>query len=293
LVAVTENLDLPSLHDAVQAFIRELHSAIHHKDIPRIGDLIVPDVFILGPGEDAVSVGRDPFLINLQSLFAQLKEEKLNLHTPDLRIGGCSPGSSTWFLDRFEIEVPGGQGFPHNLPIRLTGLLVRDSDWRLEAAFWSIPLRDNDYQYDLMVAGKIPPGIALEDQVAPEARSLAQSIIKVMAQPISMPDLYSTRPDAFTIGSTADEVFVGADGKNFVKEITQLPLKFAIRGGIRGAVSPDGCTAWMVTQVDLTGGITMPYRFFYIWLHEQGGWKIVVSHDAVSIDPSNPGFEVP
>jgi hypothetical protein len=25
--------------------------------------------------------------------------------------------------------------------------------------------------------------------------------------------------------------------------------------------------------------------FFYVWLQEEGGWRIVVSHDAVSRDP--------
>jgi hypothetical protein len=105
--------------------------------------------------------------------------------------------------------------------------------------------------------------------------------------------LYATRADAFTIGSTVDEVFHGIEGKNWVQEIVQLPLGFAVRGGIRSAVAPDGRMAWMATHIDLSAGLSVPYRFFYIWLREPDGWKIVVSHDAVRFDPCDPGFEVP
>jgi hypothetical protein len=140
---------------------------------------------------------------------------------------------------------------------------------------------------------KIQAGIALEDQVSPGALSFTQSLVKVMAQPSSMPELYSTREDAFTIGSTSDEVFHAAEGKAWVQQIVMLPLKFALRGGIRSTVTPDGCMAWLATHIDLSGGLTVPYRFFYVWLCEQGEWKIVVSHDAVSIDPFNPGFDAP
>lgn len=52
-------------------------------------------------------------------------------------------------------------------------------------------------------------------------------------------------------------------------------------------------TAWMAARIDLTGGLTMPYRFFFVWLRMQNEWKIVVSHDAVSIDPFNSGVEAP
>ena len=71
-----------------------------------------------------------------------------------------------------------------------------------------------------------------------------------------------------------------------------LRLTFAVRGGIRRAVSADGCTVWMATHIDLSSGLTVPYRLFFIWLNEKDEWKIVVSHDAVSVDPANPGFEV-
>ena len=167
-----------------------------------------------------------------------------------------------------------------------------DQDWQLSAAFWSIPVQSNEIQYSLLYDGKIHAGIPLDDQISPDAQCLAQYLIQTMVEPLTLPELYATRIDAFTIGRTIDEIFHEPDGKNWVKEIVQLPLTFAVRGGIRRAVSADGCTVWMATHIDLSSGLTVPYRLFFIWLNEKDEWKIVVSHDAVSVDPANPGFEV-
>jgi ketosteroid isomerase-like protein len=147
----------------------------------------------------------------------------------------------------------------------------------------------------LLQDGKIRAGIALEDQIPLEAQPLAQRLVEALAQLQSrLPDLYSTREDAVLIGSNIDEVFHAAAIRDFMQEIASLPLKFAVRGGIRSAVAADGCTAWLATHVDLIEGPTiMPYRFLYIWLREQGEWRIVISHDAISIDPFNPGFDAP
>jgi ketosteroid isomerase-like protein len=284
---------MKSIHETVKSVIQELHQAVEQKDAQRLGELAHEEVFVFGPAAGAVSVGRLAFVSDLVNLFAQVKGKELHLQPSDLRVGLCDSGRSAWFLDRFDVEAPGDSEKPHPIPVRLTGLLTLEQDWRLAAAYWSIPLRDNDYQYGLIQAGKITPGLALEERVTPAAHILAQSIKNAMTQPSTMPGLYSTRPDAFTIGSTVEEVFFGEDGRNWVKEITDLPLKFAVRGGIQAALSADGLTAWTATHVDLSGGATMPYRFFYVWLREPDGWKIVVSHDAVSIDPCHPGFEIP
>jgi ketosteroid isomerase-like protein len=290
------NMDQQNLQvckEMVKTVVREIHEAIEHKDALRLGELVVPDVFIFGSAAEAVSIGRDQFVSHLCNDFAQTGEAILRVQSPQIEVGLCESGESAWFLDRFVIDVMGGQEIPQGLPVRLTGLLVHEPDWRLAAGYWSIPVRDNDTQHTLLEDGKIRAGLALESQVSNEAQTLAQSLVAVMAEPACMPELYSRREDAYTIGSTVDEVFHAAEGRSWVQEIVQLPLGFAIRGGMRGAVAPDGCTAWMATHVDLSGGLTVPYRFFYVWLHEQNGWKIVISHDGVSIDPFNPGFDIP
>jgi ketosteroid isomerase-like protein len=284
---------LQSSKESIKAVVQEFHAAIEHKDLQRVGELVLADVFVFGAAAQAVSIGRHQFVTHLRGQFERAGQAQLRVQSTQIEVGLCASGRSAWFLDRFVIDIMSDQEIPHSYPIRFTGLLVRDQDWRLAAAYWSIPLRDNDYQYALLEDGKIQAGIALETQVPPEAQTLAQSLQNVMADPHSMPGLYATQADAFTIGSTVEEVFHAAEGKNWVQEIVQLPLQFAIRGGIRCALAPDGCTAWMATHIDLTGGLTVPYRFFYVWLHEKDGWKIILSHDGVSIDPFHPGFEFP
>jgi len=289
MVFLDKGPDLNPIEEAIKTCLRELHHAIESKDIKRLGDLVVPDVFVLGSTADAVAMDRDSFITDVQVLFEQLKDKKIQLHGSHINVGLCSSGRSAWFLDRFVVAGARDQ----DIPIRLTGLLVQDHGWHLSAASWSIPMRDNDYQVELLATGKIPPGVAMQDRVSLTAQPLAENITKVMSQPTLMPALYSTRPDAFTIGSTVDEVFFGADGKNWVNEIVHLSLKFAVRGGFQSAISPDGCTAWLATNIDLSGGLTVPYRFFYVWLREQDEWNIVLSHDAVCIDPFNAGFDYP
>ncbi|MBE3067257.1 MAG: nuclear transport factor 2 family protein [Chloroflexi bacterium] len=284
------NDQVQSLSKTVTAFVQEIHTAIEHKNAQHIGELMLDDVFVLGAAANAVSIGKNQFVTDLRAYFEQAKDVEFQVQSSEIRVGLCNSGRSAWFFDSFIVE---NKEISRSIPIRFTGLLTYEHNWRLSAAYWSIPLRDNEYQYSLLQGGKIQSGVALDYQVAPEAQPLAQSLAKSMEQPLTMPELYSTRDDAFTIGSTVDEVFLAAGGKDFVQQITGLPLKFAIRGGVRGGISTDGCTAWMATHMDIVGGITMPYRFFYVWLREQGEWKIVVSHDAVSIDPFNSGFDFP
>jgi ketosteroid isomerase-like protein len=279
--------------ETIRTVVQEFHAVIEHKDLPRLGKLLVEDVFVFGSAAEAVYIGRDQFIASISTIFERLTDVKLHLQCSEIKVGECSSGTSAWFFDRIVVEILKDNGIKKCIPVRFTGLMVQEQDWQLAAAYWSIPLRSNEYQYSLLQAGKIPAGIAIETRLAPAAEPLANSIINAIAQPHSMPDLYSSREDAVTVGSTVDEIFFAEEGKNFVGEIVHLPLKFSLRGGIRGVVSSDGLTAWMATHIDLSGGLTVPYRFFYVWLREQEGWRIVISHDAVSIDPCNPGFDAP
>lgn len=278
---------------SIRNFVQEIHTAIENKDTQSLNKLALGGVFVLGAAAQDVSIGKNQCLANLRSYFEQSKDVEFHVQSSMPRVGLCDSRRSAWIADQFVVDIVVNGEITRSIPIRLTGLLVQDQDWRLSATYWSIPLRNNEYQHALLHDGKIQSGFPLDDQVAPKVHLIAQSLAKVMTNPISMSELYSVREDSITIGSTIDEVFLAADGKNWVREITELPLKFALRGGVRGGVSPDGCTAWIATHVDIVGGITMPYRFFYIWLREQDGWKIVVSHDAVSIDPFNSGFDFP
>jgi ketosteroid isomerase-like protein len=287
-----ENQVLQSRDETIKAFVRELNIAVEQKDMLHMAELVHADVFVLGAAAEAISIGRNQFMTDLRSQIERINQAQLYLQPPEIQVGLSDSGRSAWFLDRFVVNIVEHQKVPRQIPIRLTGLLTREQEWRLSAAFWSIPLRDNDYQHKSLQNGMITAGVALVEKVAPEAQVLAESIRKVTTESQSMPGMYSTCEDSFTIGSTVDEVFRADEGKNWVQEIVNLPVTFAVRGGIRSAVAPDGQTAWLAAHIDLNAGLTVPYRFFYIWLREHDGWKIVLSHDAVSVDPFNPSIEV-
>jgi len=136
--------------DSIIAVVQELHAAIEQKDGQHLGELVIPEVFVIGAAAEAVSIGRDQFVTYLRSQFEEGKETELHVQPAQLQVGLCASGRSAWLLDRFDLEVVGALKIPHQIPIRLTGLLVRDQDWQLAAAYWSIPLRDNDYQYTLL-----------------------------------------------------------------------------------------------------------------------------------------------
>lgn len=280
------------LGEKIKAIIRQFYLAIERKDTRGLGDLVANDVFVLGSGTKDVSIGRIEFISKLHDQLWQMKDD-LRVKVAQERVGLSASGQSAWFFASFILEIVKDEEISRSIPIRVTGLCSQRKDWLLAAAYWSIPLRSNEYQHSLLQEGKISAGPALGEHFSLEAQPLAQLLSQAVAQPLTMPELYSTCADAITVGSTVDEIFLADAGKNFVGEIVQLPLKFSLRGGIRAAIAPDSRTAWMATNIDLSGGLTTPYRFFYVWQREQDGWKIVLSHDAVVIDAINPGFELP
>ncbi len=226
------------------------------------------------------------------SRFAGAQGVSVRVMAPQVQVGLCDSGRSAWFLDRFLLDVEHLGSPLHRIPVRLTGLAAFDDRWRVLAAYWSIPLRSNEHLHSLLRKGKIRPGTLLERGITPEAQPLAAAVARAVAKPDLLPGLLSSRADLFTIGSLAGDIFFGAEGRRWISEFARFPVDLRLRGGIRSALSPDGCTAWMGLHMDIDAGFTIPYRFLALWLCEDGEWKTVVLHDAVSVDPTNPGFDV-
>jgi len=251
-----------------------------------VGELVDTDAFVLGAPADAVCTGSADLVADLRRWFARAKGRELRVRASEALLGVGDSGRSAWFFDQFVVEVVGDYGVLGHVPIRLTGLLVRNGGWRLAAAHWSVPLPSNEHQHTLLKAGTLPAGIALRHELGPDVQPLARRLGEALARPRALPALYATRQDAVTIGSAVDEVFLAAAGQDAWRQFVSSPPGLAVRGGLRGAMSPDGGTAWLATHIDITFELTTPYRFFYIWVREQDDWKIVVSHDSVSVDPA-------
>jgi len=129
-------------------------------------------------------------------------------------------------------------------------------------------------------AGDLEPGAMLEDGVAAESQPLADALTAALADPRLLPDLYSPRDEHATIASVLDEVFLGPAGKAAWQQFVEVVSSFTLRGPLRGALVVDDL-ARLAANIDI-GQPPTPYRFFYGWLREDDGWRIVVSHDAVS-----------
>jgi ketosteroid isomerase-like protein len=253
--------------------IRDLYAAIERSDVSAIGALLIPEVFVL-PGSAAAAIeGRKAAAAALDGL---------RIRSTAMSSGVSDSGRSAWVFDQIEVEVPCDDSPWGPVPVRLTALLDDEDGWRVRAAHWSIPLPSNAKQQELRAAGKLPDGAPLEESVPPEVGSLADRLRHALTGNAPVPELYSVRDEAITIGSVTDEIFPGPAGKAAWEKFIDLDPRLEVRGGIRGGITPDGSAAWLAAHIDIIFSLVAPYRFFYVWVPEDGDWKIVVSHDSVS-----------
>jgi ketosteroid isomerase-like protein len=272
---------------APQDAIEELYEALEGWDLAALEGLITPNVFVLpGTAEPAIE-GARALVTELRQWLRRAERASVELRIRSLnRLSGASDSErSAWVFDQVEVEVLRNRTVAGTTPVRVTALLVDDRGWRLAAIHWSIPTPSNEEQRNWLREGKLPAGVGLEQSMPPDLRPLAERLTRCLRDRQSLPELYSTRPEAVTIGSTIDEVFLGGSAKEAWKRFVDLQPRLAIRGGIRGAQTPDRTVAWLATHIDISFQYTMPYRFFYIWFLERDDWKIVVSHDSVSMEP--------
>ncbi len=253
--------------------IRDLYAAIERGDVSAIGGLLTPGVFVLPGSAAAATEGREAVVAALKGL---------HIRSTEMRSGASDSGRSSWVFDQIEVDVPGDDLLSGPVPARLTALLDDDQGWRVRAAHWSIPLPSNAKQQELRSAGKLQGGARLEEFVPPEVGLLADRLRHAVNGDAPIPELYSVRDEAITIGSVTDEIFPGPAGKAAWEKFMDLDPRFEVRGGMRGGITPDGSAAWLAAHIDIIFSLVAPYRFFYVWVPENGDWKIVVSHDSVS-----------
>ncbi len=95
------------------------------------------------------------------------------------------------------------------------------------------------------------------DDVAPELQAAADALAGAFTNLAALPELYSTRADAVVLGSAADELFFGPAAKAAWQKFIGYNPRMKFRGGLRAAL-----------------------------VEPEVGWRIVVSHDSVSLEPA-------
>lgn len=270
-------------------FLETFYRAVESSDPERLRRLLRRDAIVFTPTADGVLTSTELVIADIQRWLDAVgaRGGTLRLRSDSVLAGAAPSGQCLWVFDQLIAEEVHGDTVVCSVPIRLTALLALDEEWRMAAAYWSVPFRTQEVQDAVKHAGALEPGMPLDEAVAPDARPLVDALQAALDRPGLLPTLYSTRDDHVTIGSVVEEVFVGVAGRSAWEEFVQYVTEFARRGPMRAAlVAPDA--GWLAANVDI-GKPATPYRFFYIWLQEESGWRIVVSHDAVSRDPLASG----
>lgn len=262
-----------------------LYRAVESNHPERLRTALRPDAFVFTPTADGVLTSAELVVADIQRWLdaVTVRDATLRLRTESSLAGASASRQGIWVFEQVVAEAIQNGAVTCSVPIRLTALLARDEDWRVAAAYWSVPFPTQDEQDEVKHAGALEPGRALHEATAPEAKAFVDALCAALEQPQLLPDLYSTRDAHITIGSVVDEVFLGDGGHAAWAEFVEHVHAFAPRGPMRAAlVAPD--VGWLAANIDI-GEPATPYRFFYVWIREENEWRIVVSHDAVSRDP--------
>jgi ketosteroid isomerase-like protein len=262
-----------------------LYRAVESFDASAIRAALRPDVFVFTPTADGVLTSADAVVTDLEewSRAVVRRDATLQLRAVRRTVGASPSGHAGWVFDDIVAESASGGTTLCSVPIRLTALLVSDDGWQVAAAYWSVPFPTQDDQDAVKHAGDLAPGVELSESIGQGTEVITEALRRALGEPRHIPALYSTRADHVTIGSVVDEIFLGDAGHAAWAEFVEHVTAFVPRGGMRAALAgPD--VAWLAANIDI-GVPPTPYRFFYIWVHEDDGWQIVVSHDAVSRDP--------
>jgi len=262
-------------------------------DEPELRQLLRSDGFVLTPLADGVCIGIDEVIEDLRRWCGALGDrgERLQLRSAGVVTGVSPSGTAVWLFDRVTAAATrAGEGVC-GIEIRVTALLVYDAEWRVAAAYWSVPYETQEQQDRVKATGKLVPGIEFPQNAGSSTNAAAELLAAALAEPRLLPDLYAMDSSHVTIGSVADEVFLGPAGHAAWSEFVQFVDSFELRGPMRGAtVGSDA--AWLAANIDV-GQPPTPYRFFYVWARYQEGWRICISHDAVTRDPFTAGAPTP
>ena len=262
-----------------------VYRAIEDFDAVELRGLFRPDAFVLTSTSDGVLASAELVIVDLQrwSNVVTLRGDTLRLRREYRHVGTSASGQAAWVFDQIVAETVSGAIVVSSVPIRVTALIALHGEWRIAAAYWSVPFATQAEQDTVKAAGALEPGARLDEHITGAAKPIVDTLTAALADAQQLPGLYSTSPAHVTIGSVTAEIFLGAAGRGAWEEFVQYVALFSVRGPMRAAlVTPD--TGWLAANIDI-GDPPTPYRFFYIWTREDDGWRIALSHDAVSRHP--------
>jgi len=295
----------PDARAQVEALVLRLYRAVESLEPEKLEDTMTPEVVAIGLGPGDFFNSRPALLEELRQQLVPigLKGETLTIDHERPSVAVAADHRSAWFFDRPLVtrERP-------NRPLqryrpRVTGHLVFDQGWRLDALHVSLPV-SNDTLY---AAGSDKRLTAPEDPQVVKGKGTEQLVgltRRVLDDLKTKVERTSDADAVVLIGTDAAEVFEGGAAfkkmaRPLVAQAKKSGFSFSIEGGPRASLAPGGQSGWVIANVAMTYGTPkgprtlVPFRSLWIFAEEKGLWSLVSEHQSVALRPEQRESALP
>ena len=254
-------IDAPPALPPLDEFIMRFHEALVNPS--NLGLVFDSKVFAFGVDAHEVAEGRD-------DVVAQLRKDLGNGGAVTVKFSHvASAGDVAWIAEELRI---GNKTFAISAAASVT-----EGAWTIGALHWAVPM-PNDMAYRLARSGDLAIPDAIPD--SHDQSQLATTMATAFSSKPAFVEARSTRPDAFNYGS-AGERLKGGDiiKKLFARIHAELRLHDVVKVGTLGARGGWGVANIEYTDADRDGTeVTQTFRLLAVWLQEDAGWRIVLTH---------------
>lgn len=300
-----ESAPPPDARAQVDAVVRRLYRAIEKLEPEKLEDTMIPEVVAIGLGPGDFFNSRPALIEELRQQLVPigLKGETLAIDHQRPKVAVSADHRSAWFFDRPLVtrERP-GKSLQRYRP-RITGHLVFDQGWRLDALHVSLPV-SNDALY---APGSEKRLTAPEDPQVVKGKGTEQLVGLTRRVLDDLKTKVERTNDADTvvlIGTDATEVFEGGAAfkkmaRPLVAQAKKSGFSFSIEGGPRAVLAPGGQSGWVLANVAMTYGTPkgprtlVPFRSLWIFAEEKGLWSLVSEHQSVGLRPEQRETALP
>ena len=231
-------------------------------------------------------MGREAVVADLTAVFGPALEAgaTMTAASVDREIGVAPDGRGAWVAEGLTVTISGEPATV--IPYRVTSVLSEDGGaWTVIAQAWSVGVT-NEEAMAMATAGQLPPLAAIEPSVGEGAQAMADQLQAGCADASVWLASWSERPDAFAFGSAPEEAIEGGTTirEGMGQMVAAYQMTIAVNGGMHAKLAPSGTVGFLAANLDMgmtlegVGTVSQPYRALFVYLQEEGGWRLVQSH---------------
>ena len=260
----------------VRGMVVEAYQSLRHGKREGVLPLLADRVYAVGPGPQAVVVGRSEVVVALGALFPA--GDKRRIRSRGLRVGIAPGGRAAWVTDQLDVD---------RVHYDATAVLAQVGGvWVAVAIDVGRPV------------AKAPGGVspAVGRGVDGGATAAVKLFISGLEHPERLPDQLADSDDAVVMGPGPRDLHRGARAirrawtparpkhrhrHRHEHEAPPPPPPGGRFGDVRAGVTPDGALAWVSAQVarPVKTGALVPGRAFHIYQRVGGRWRLVAAHE--------------